>query len=56
LLEGWPTTDRVAWNAMKVRAQTCFQQRFDIERTAESLVRAFDIHGLMPTPAKSTFP
>ena len=56
LLERWLKTDRDAWNAMKVRAQTCFQQRFDIERTAESLVRAFDIHGLMPAPAKVTSP
>ena len=50
LMEGWLTTDRVAWNAMRARAQTCFLHRFDIERTAESLVRAFDIHGLMPAP------
>jgi glycosyltransferase involved in cell wall biosynthesis len=51
LLERWLTTDRVVWSEMKVRAQTCFHERFDIERTAESLVRAFSIHGLMPASA-----
>jgi glycosyltransferase involved in cell wall biosynthesis len=54
LLEGWLTTDQAAWTAMKARAQTCFHRHFDIERTAESLVRAFDIHGLMPAPAELT--
>jgi glycosyltransferase involved in cell wall biosynthesis len=50
LLEQWLAADRVAWNAMKQRAQTCFHRRFNIERTAESLVRAFDIHGLILAP------
>jgi glycosyltransferase involved in cell wall biosynthesis len=54
LLEGWLTTDRAAWHAMKTRAQSCFRQRFDIERTAESLVRVFGIHGLMPAVAETT--
>jgi glycosyltransferase involved in cell wall biosynthesis len=52
LLENWLTTDRLVWDAMKTRARSCFQKRFDIERTAESLVQAFDIHGLMPAPAE----
>jgi glycosyltransferase involved in cell wall biosynthesis len=50
LLERWLAADRDAWNVMKPRAQTCFQDRFDIERTAESLVRAFEIHRLEPAP------
>src|SRR5208283_1886689 len=56
LLERWLTTDRLEWTAMKRRAQTCFTQRFDIEHTAESLIRAFDIRGLIPAPADAATP
>ena len=56
LLEGWLATDRNAWNAMKARALSCYQSRFQIERTADSLIKAFDIYGLMPRAVDMTSP
>jgi len=51
LLEAWLSADYIAWSAMAARAESCFLQRFDIERTAESLIRAFELHGVRPGAA-----
>jgi glycosyltransferase involved in cell wall biosynthesis len=47
LLEGWLTTNPETWRAMKPRARSCFERRFTIEKTANSLMRAFHIYGMM---------
>jgi len=48
LLKSWLTTEPEDWRAMGSRAQACFEQRFTVQKMAESLVRAFRIYGMMP--------
>lgn len=40
LIEKWLLTPPEDWQQMRVNAQSCFHQRFLIDRTAESLVHA----------------
>lgn len=42
LLERWLATDRQAWSAMRRNALACFERRFNIEQTAEDLIRLFE--------------
>lgn len=46
LLERWLTTPEAEWQAMRQNAQDCFNERFRIERTAESFVEAMEVFGM----------
>lgn len=46
LLEGWLTADPAAWAGMKAQTKATFATRFNVEGTAESLVRAMELFGL----------
>ena len=46
LLNRWVGADPVAWAQMKRDALACFNQRFVIERSAESFIQAMEIYGL----------
>jgi glycosyltransferase involved in cell wall biosynthesis len=42
LLERWLSSDRESWRAMRSNARSCFERRFDLRRSADSLVRLFE--------------
>jgi glycosyltransferase involved in cell wall biosynthesis len=46
LLNNWLDTPRGEWNVMRERALNCFERRFRVERTAESLIKAMALFGL----------
>lgn len=46
LLDRWVQADPAVWAQMKRDALACFHQRFVIERSAESLIKAMETHGL----------
>ena len=48
LLQKWIDADPVVWQRMGEEAKKCFLQRFHVERTAESLIRAMEIYGMRP--------
>ena len=53
LLDRWVQADPAAWAQMKRDALACFNQRFVIERSAESFVKAMETYGLRrPVPAR----
>jgi glycosyltransferase involved in cell wall biosynthesis len=54
LIERWLDTPQPAWDAMRERAAACFENRFRVERTAGSLVRAMELFGVQPKPDSPT--
>ena len=46
LLDRWVQAEPAAWAQMKRDALACFNQRFVIERSAESFIKAMEIYGL----------
>lgn len=48
LLQKWLDTEPQLWKLMGEAAQACFTQRFQSERTAESLIQAMEIYGMRP--------
>jgi len=46
LFERWVTADPAEWARMRRHAQACFNQRFLIDRSAESFIEAMEIYGL----------
>jgi glycosyltransferase involved in cell wall biosynthesis len=46
LIQRWLDTPPDTWQAMRRNAQRCFNQRFLIDRTAESFIEAMDIFAL----------
>jgi glycosyltransferase involved in cell wall biosynthesis len=51
LLEQWIYVDETLWQRMRSAARTVFAERFVIDRTAESFIRAMKIHGLRSVDA-----
>lgn len=49
LLDRWLTVDRAVWEAMAANARTVFAERFQIDQTAESFIRAMKLYGLRDT-------
>jgi glycosyltransferase involved in cell wall biosynthesis len=47
LIERWLLTPEVEWSAMRHRAKTSYQERFNIEKAATSLVRAAEKFGVV---------
>lgn len=48
LIDRWVLSDPEQWATMRRQAQACFNNRFVIERSAESFVSAMAIYGLRP--------
>lgn len=46
LIEQWLQTPEPVWAQMRQNAKTCFQQRFLIDRTAESFIEAMEVFGM----------
>jgi glycosyltransferase involved in cell wall biosynthesis len=46
LIEKWLTTPAERWAHMRSNAQDCFNQRFLIDRTAESFIEAMEVFGM----------
>ena len=53
LLERWLQTPPSEWEQMRANAKDCFQQRFLIDRTAESFIEAMDVFGLRRQPTQN---
>jgi glycosyltransferase involved in cell wall biosynthesis len=51
LIEKWLHTPREQWQRMRANAQSCFEQRFLIDRTADSFIEAMEIFGMRRTPS-----
>jgi glycosyltransferase involved in cell wall biosynthesis len=51
LLEQWADVDRALWERMRGAAKKVFSERFVIDRTAESFIRAMRLYGLRSSPA-----
>jgi glycosyltransferase involved in cell wall biosynthesis len=49
LIERWISTPPAVWNQMRKNAVNVFAERFQIERTAQSFIRAMQIFGLHDT-------
>jgi glycosyltransferase involved in cell wall biosynthesis len=47
LIEAWLDTPAEQWQAMRAKATQCFNQKFDIERTADELIEA-----MLPSASK----
>ena len=52
LLTGWLATPPAKWQAMRANARQCFQQRFLIDRTAESFIEAMEVFGMRRRPER----
>jgi glycosyltransferase involved in cell wall biosynthesis len=50
LIEKWLATPEPRWHTMRANAQACFNQRFLIDRTAESFIEAMEVFGLRKRP------
>ena len=50
LLTRWLNTPPEQWQQMRRHARHCFQQRFQIERTAESFIEAMEVFGMRRRP------
>ena len=48
LLTRWLSTPLAQWQAMGANAKQCFHQRFLIDRTAESFIKAMETYGMQP--------
>lgn len=46
LIQQWLDTPPQHWAAMGANAEACFQQRFLIDRTAESFIQAMEVYGM----------
>lgn len=46
LLRSWITSSAGAWNERRSRARQCFERRFTIAKSAESLIRAIERYGV----------
>jgi glycosyltransferase involved in cell wall biosynthesis len=46
LIEKWLATPSERWAHMRNNAQDCFNQRFLIDRTAESFIEAMEVFGM----------
>ena len=52
LLTRWLATPPEQWAQMRVNARQCFQQRFLIDRTAESFIEAMEVFGMRSRPER----
>ncbi len=52
LLTGWLATPPEQWAQMRANARQCFQQRFLIDRTAESFIEAMEVFGMRRCPER----
>jgi len=50
LIEKWLATPPERWACMRANAQACFNQRFLIDRTAESFIEAMEVFGMRRKP------
>lgn len=50
LIEKWLATPPERWASMRANAQACFNQRFLIDRTAESFIEAMEVFGMRRKP------
>jgi glycosyltransferase involved in cell wall biosynthesis len=46
LIEKWLATPNDRWHRMRANAKACFNQRFLIDRTAESFIEAMEVFGM----------
>jgi len=46
LIQRWLATPPERWATMRANAEDCFNQRFLIDRTAESFIKAMEIYGM----------
>jgi glycosyltransferase involved in cell wall biosynthesis len=53
LIERWLATPELQWQRMRGNAEACFNQRFLIDRTADSFIEAMEVFGMRRHVAKA---